>query len=206
MPLTPAQEVRLAAFLRTSLVQGELSASRVRLWALGLTALNECVWLLSNPEQRGALSAWVPSLVLLAGAFASAAHLAWITASARRNGPVGASVGLDALLILAVGAAAALAPLPAYHGALHHPTTPFVLIAIAASALRLSRGVVRLSTACNGLGLALLLAIDARHGWMPTVEEATLWSAAVVAAALIADAAAVRARQLAIDGALALNT
>ena len=203
MPLSPRQAERLDTVLRAALVAGEVSAGKVRLWALVLVALNELLFLATHAELRGRSSAWIPSVVISAGAAVSFVHLRRLVARVARGRNVGASVGLDALLIFGVGATAALAPPPSYHGVLHHATTPFLLVAIAAAALRLSRSVVRLSILCNALGLCVLIGVDVLAGRMPTAEEVVLWGAAVAATGLVSHAAAGRARTLAIDAAMA---
>ena len=198
--VTAAERVTIE-FLRRALARAEVSVAHTRLVVLALMVAEEAYFLARRPALANTLLGWMPTLVMVAGALVTAAALRTL-----RRSPGAAyrvSVALDAGLILGVSLPPALAPGADYHGAFHHATFPFLLVAIAASALRVNRRVVRLSIGCNVAAGLVLTGVDRVVGKTPAAspEEWVLWIVAFTAVGLIADAAAHRARRLVYEGA-----
>lgn len=190
-----------ARFLRRALARAERSIHLTRLVVIALMTVEEVLFLARRPELARSFVGWAPMLVMAAGA---AVTLLGLRRTRDVDGPPSpVTTALDALLILGVSLPPALHPLPDYAGAFDQPTFPFFLVAIAASALRLSRRVVRLSIACNAAAGLLLLAVDALvgHAPPPSIEDVVVWTVAFVAAGFVADATALRSRRLVFEGA-----
>mgnify|MGYP001583347635 CR=1 FL=1 len=188
-------------FLHRALARAEVSVAYTRLFVLAVMTIEEVFFLARRPALAATMLGWLPIVVMAAGAGVTVATL-----RALRRNPHAAyrvSVALDAMLILGVSLPPAIVPPADYHGAFHHPTFPFFLVAIAASALRLNRRIVRLSIACNATAGFLLHAVDLVVGVTAssTVEEWVLWITAFTGAGVLADAAALRARRLVREGA-----
>lgn len=193
----------LQALLRKAQARGEMSVARVRLVVLAVTLVEEVVSLARVPGLAARVAGWVPLAVILVGVGLTFTHLRRLR-RADDAGPVPISVGLDAALVVGVVLPGVLQPIPGYTGAFAYPAFVFFLVAIAASALRLSRPLVRLSIACNVVGALLVLVIDAGRQTVPSLDAWLVWTAAFVGVSFVADAVAVRTRRVVYEGAAAV--
>ncbi|MBM4368786.1 MAG: adenylate/guanylate cyclase domain-containing protein [Deltaproteobacteria bacterium] len=189
-------------FLERALARAEVSVAYTRLVIIALMVVEEVLFLARRPELARSFLGWMPMGVMAGGVGVTLLALRQLKRAPRAAFRV--SVALDAVLILGVSLPPALSPPADYHGAFHHATFPFFLVAIAASSLRLSRRIVRLSIACNAAAGILLHVIDSAMGTgVASAEEWAIWVVAFTAAGFIADAAALRARRLVHEGASA---
>jgi class 3 adenylate cyclase len=194
----------IAAFLERANIRGERSLGRTRLVLIAAALLSEvfahtpAAWRSLAPE------VWASSVVLFVGAALTVLLLRLRPERVRPTLAAWVSVALDAALVTGTGLPGAVWPVEGYPGQAHLPSFAFFLLAIVASAMRLSRPVLRFSVLCNSLGAALLLLIDARTGAavLPTsASEFVLWVALFLGAAFIGDAIAVRTRRMVYEGA-----
>lgn len=194
----------IAAFLERANIRGERSLGRTRLVLIAAALLSEVFAHTPAAWRSLAPQVWASSAVLLVGAMLTVLLLRLRPERVRPTLAAWMSVALDAALVTGVSLPGAVWPIAGYPGQAHLPSFAFFLLAIVASAMRLSRPVLRFSVLCNSLGGALLLLIDARSGAAvipTTAAEFVLWVALFVGASFVGDAVAVRTRRMVYDGA-----
>jgi class 3 adenylate cyclase len=110
------------------------------------------------------------------------------------------SVGVDALVCLMVVVPTAIWPDHRYDGLMNLPNMAFFVLAVFLSGFRLNPRLSAFSLVLNGLGMALVLRIDASNGilWGPHGgQELVVLSILMLSGGLLAVAVATRSRDLA---------
>ncbi len=199
-----AADAVLSRLLERAVVRAEQTIARIRLVLIALAASQEVAGAVMNPWAREPARLLLPLGTLALGAAATVWTTRLLDRGRQGRWAPWVSVTLDTLLVLGPGLAGALWPRPGYPGQLHLAILPFLLLVIVAAGLRLSRRVLRWSVLTNVLAALTLLAVDAHTRAATvenTVEDWLLWGAAFVGAAILADAVALRTRNLVRAGA-----
>jgi class 3 adenylate cyclase len=153
-----ALEEVLPRFLERARLRGELSISRARGLVAFIVLIEEVLALFLKDLPLAHPRSWLGGLTMILGILATGLLLRSLRKSGRLSALSPLSTAMDTLLILGMALPGALWPRPDYPGQLHLSTLAFLIVAIAASGLRLRTGLVWLSISLNG-GAALALAL-----------------------------------------------